>query len=181
MILSSLLLVVNDEPSKHKITLLFELYNGYMFAEAQSILKNRASSEDAVSESFIKIIKNLHKLDDVHSPKTKGYLIITARNTALKMLKKQKRQNESPLEVYEKVVAVNGNLLDDYLSKENLEMVVNHIMSLNKTLSDPLYLNLVYGYEYETISEILGISKDAVKMRISRAKSALRSILEKNK
>lgn len=53
------------------------------------------------------------------------------------------------------------------------------IAKLNDNYSDILYLKIAREYSNDEIANILGISKENAKMRLSRARKALKEILKK--
>lgn len=65
-----------------KIERLYMCYRSLMYKEALEIVQNSHSAEDAVSESFVRIIKNLHKIDEQNRPKAQSFLVIICRKFA---------------------------------------------------------------------------------------------------
>ena len=72
--LEMLLLMVETDDDKELVTKLFETYRQRMYNLAYGILKNDHDAEDAVSNAFMRIINNLHKISDPESNKTRGYV-----------------------------------------------------------------------------------------------------------
>lgn len=58
-----------------KVERLYKLYEQKMYTVAYSILNNIWQAEDAVSEAFVKLIRNLHKIKEPESEKTKRFII----------------------------------------------------------------------------------------------------------
>jgi RNA polymerase sigma-70 factor (ECF subfamily) len=148
-----------------------------MLYVAKSILKDNASAEDAVSESMIKIIKNLGKISDISCHKTKGYIVIIVRNTALSLLSKYKNRKEDSDELLHEIADTDISALDELTNEESLNFINKAVLSLPKPLSDVLYLSIVNGYDNKEISRLLNINYDLVRKRLSRAKKAVRKIL----
>ncbi len=87
------LIMVEDEKSRPKLELLYNNYKYTMLYVAKSILKDQYLAEDAVHKAFIKIIDNLHKIDDQLCNKTKSFLVIVVRNISIDMYNHIKKQN----------------------------------------------------------------------------------------
>lgn len=91
-----------DEPGDLvKFQTLYSLYSGAMYTTAFNILENADDAEDAVQMSSLKIIKNLNRLEmeEIHDIKTKSFLLTIARNTALDIWRKRKKEPVSVEEV----------------------------------------------------------------------------------
>ncbi|MVB10008.1 hypothetical protein CAFE_06790 [Caprobacter fermentans] len=73
MLIFFLSMLETDE-DKNKFTLLYEKYRKLLFYVANQILKDDYLSEDAVHQTFLKIIDNLEKISEVDCHKTKSYL-----------------------------------------------------------------------------------------------------------
>ena len=73
---------IENFSDRFKIERLYMCYRNLMYKEALEIVQNPHSAEDAVSESFVRIIKNLHKIDEQDRPKTRSFLVIICRNVA---------------------------------------------------------------------------------------------------
>ena len=73
---------IENFSDRFKIERLYMCYRNLMYKEAPEIVQNPHSAEDAVSESFVRIIKNLHKIDEQNRPKTRSFLVIICRNVA---------------------------------------------------------------------------------------------------
>ena len=60
---------------------------------SKAILKNNESAEDAVSEAFVRIIKNLDKINEDDRYKTRAFLVIIVRNVSIDILNKKQQYN----------------------------------------------------------------------------------------
>ena len=161
---------------KDKLTKIYEKYYGTMMSVAQSIISDRALAEDAVSDSIMTIIKNLHKITDISCHKTRAYIVIIVRSRVINLLNKQKRHTEEPIEDLE-LPDGNISVLDDLTAKESCDRIIQHILALPKSLADVLYLSAVLEHSNQEIAEILNISNDAVRQRLSRAKTQIKTRL----
>jgi len=175
--LLAILMVIENETDRHKATEIYIKYYSTMMYVAKSILTDSALAEDAVSEALIKIIDNLDKISDISCYKTRSYIVIIVRNIALNQLKKQLNRKEDITDIFDNVPDSDISILDKMTNVESCELIIKAIRSLPKTLSDVLYLSVVFGYDNATISQLLDISYDVAKSRLSRAKKAIRKIL----
>ena len=176
MLFPMLLMTLESDSDRNKIIEIYKKYYGLMLYIAKKVLTDRALAEDAVSESIEKIINNLHKIGDISCYRTRSLIVIIVRNTALNILKKEKR-TEGP-DIGEMEIAGKTPYVDDeVLNLEGYKTIVGIINSLPDTYRDVAILLLLHGYEYQEAAKILDISYEAVKMRISRAKKMIRTKL----
>ncbi len=96
---------IENFSDRFKIERLYMCYRNLMYKEAPEIVQNPHSAEDAVSESFVRIIKNLHKIDEQNRPKTRSFLVIICRNVAKYAARAAER------EVYRTVLRQSKDLL----------------------------------------------------------------------
>ncbi len=167
---------VDSEQDRSKLERIYDMYSGTMLKVAKQILSDDASAEDAVSDSIETIIKNLHKITDISCHKTRAYIVIIVRTRAIDLLRKRGSHPEEFF--YDFNFSDNSDSLDTLTMKESYNGILEHIRALPKSLSDVLYLSAVLENSTEEISELLDISKDAVRQRLSRAKAEVRKKLE---
>lgn len=165
------------ESSRHKI--LFEqIYHDYrssMFRIAARILRDEYLAEDAVSEAFLLIAKNISKISTLSCDKQRGYIVILTRNAALDLYRKRKQQ-EVPIDSIEETCR-GFTIEDEIISAEGYAQLMRSIEELDTKYRDVLKLRYLYEHTTAEISAILGVREGTVRMRISRARSKLISIL----
>ena len=71
---------------------LYSPYKGLMLQKAYAILHDRMLAEDAVSEAFLRIYRNRHKVDDPASDRSLSFVMTIVRNTALTLYNRERRQ-----------------------------------------------------------------------------------------
>lgn len=72
---------------------MYELYEQGMYRIAYGILNNREQAEDAVQDSFEKLLKYLPRIDRPDSPNTRQLVLKIVRNTAIDQYRRNHRQN----------------------------------------------------------------------------------------
>lgn len=175
----ALIMMIENEDDRNKAAEIYRLYSSTMLYITRSILGDESLAEDAVSEAFVKIMSNLEKINMKDCYKTKGFVVIIARHTALNMLKLQKRDKTVPFEDYMNYADQEEPVFEDVTVRETCAKIAEAITGLHKSYSDILYLKFEMDYSYDEISNILGISPENVRMRLSRARSALKNQLRR--
>lgn len=143
-----------------------------MFYVANRILKDEYLSEDVVHQAFLRIIDNLSKIDKFDCHKTKGFIVVIVENIAIDFYRKRKRENSisfDEVEIYIEDVKNSDIFILNDLEEAILKLPINY--------STVLRLKYSQGYSNGEISEILKISEENVRQRISRGKKRLIEIL----
>lgn len=149
-----------------------ELYKnqaGKMFYIANSILRNPDLAEDAVQDSFIKLIGYVDRLKDGNLESTLSLLYKITRTTALDLLRRQKNRNHVSIDDY--------NILEDYFITGCYSVTENETLQAVHQLPDKyavvLLLKYHRGYANYEIAYYLKIKETTVRTRIKRAKELL--------
>lgn len=156
--------MVERDDDKEKITRLYEQYRDFMFLVAYKVLKDNADSEDAVHQAFLSIIKNLEKIDEVDSAKTKGYLAIIVERKAIDIIRN--RSKVVSLDAIENISGMEITILED-------NSLANAMSKLSGYYREVLLLRYCHGYTSKEIGRLFGCSTGTIQKTIWRAKQAL--------
>lgn len=126
---------------------------------------------DLVQEAFVKAYA---RLDQCREPeKVQSWLFRIFRNSMLDWAKNVRRTEVPMLEVEEPA----GE--DDFAERHALrEALGAALASLPPILREAFLLRHELGHSYEEIADVAGISLSAAKMRVTRAREALREALD---
>jgi RNA polymerase sigma-70 factor (ECF subfamily) len=158
--------MLDTEEQKNKFEDLYLTYRKLMFYIANKILKDDFLAEDAVHQTFIKIIEIIDKLEDVHGYKTKSYIVTMIKNQSINLYNKRKSAVTVPIEE-----------MDHYLSDdinpqlEEQDALTKAVIKLPTIYKEVLTLKYVQEFSNSEIAGILNISEAAVRKRLERAKA----------
>jgi len=158
---------------------LYERYKKLMLHKAYEILRDYALAEDAVSEAFIRVYKNLHKIDEPESPRAVAFLVTIVKNAALTLLRKQGRGEPSSYEEFFENRADNFDLERETLAKISEEEIYALVNRLSEDLKGVFLLRFAYDLPLKEIGKTLGISESNAAVRLHRAKKKLAELLTK--
>lgn len=144
---------------------LVEIYSDKIFKTAIYILGNYDDAVDAVQDVFLSIHKNIRKFNSKSTLSTWIYRISV--NTCYSILRKRKNLPYYTFEGF----GVYNDSLDSMIVREAIFKLKNEYRTL-------IVLRDINGFSYSDISTILNIPEGTVKSRISRARSALRDLLD---
>ena len=159
-----------------------EIYNRYykaMYNTAYRIVKDSFEAEDIMQDSFLQAFTKLDTLKDISI--FGAWLKRIVINNSIHHYRKQIKRNETPIDdILYKIEDSTDGIDRNY---EFTSIKANQILETMKTLKEnyriALTLNLLEGYDYEEISEIMNISNQNSRTIISRAKTSLRQKLNK--
>jgi RNA polymerase sigma-70 factor (ECF subfamily) len=150
------------------------LYNFFM-----KMNLSREDSEEIVQEVFIKVYNNLYRYNSNWSFSTWLYRI--AVNTLRSEYKKKKKIRL--IDYYADIQEVAGSSLvlpdESFEIKEQTQEIIKLIDSLSHDQKLAFTLRYVQDFSFKEIGDILGISPEAAKMKIQRAKQTLCKKFEK--
>ena len=154
---------------------IYKLYYKAMHNAAHRILKDSFEAEDVMQESFLVAFTKLgtFKGDVAFGAWLKRIVI----NRSLTQLKKNNRFNEVKLDVIPDLKEEENESDYTMLKAQDIKNAIN---SLKDNYRVALTLNLIEGYDYEEIADIMKITYQNSRTTISRAKNKLRQLLVVN-
>ncbi|MCP4262169.1 MAG: sigma-70 family RNA polymerase sigma factor [Planctomycetes bacterium] len=144
---------------------LCERYYSAMVAIAYSQLADRGLAEDAAQEAFFAAFRDISKLKNANH--FGRWLAKISRNIASDMARARRRDKLIPIENCDSV----SN--DEDKGDNNVEVVRRIISDLPVKLREVIYLRYYDKMSYQQISNLLGISQEAVNGRLRRAKKLI--------
>ena len=143
-----------------------------MYNSAYRILKDNFEAEDIMQEAFLTAFTKLqmYKGEVAFGAWLKRIVI----NKSLTQLKKNNRYQEVKMEV------IPANEVEDEpinYSGLNPKNVLNCLQNLKDNYRVVLTLNLIEGFDYEEIAQILNYTNENVRTTVSRAKKKLKQVI----
>ena len=170
-------LAFSTPDDKRKFDYIYTRYNKLLLYKAYTILQDISLAEDAVSEAFIRVYKNLNKIEDSDSGKTAAFLVIIVRNCAITIL--NKRRKDSPANIDDLDLAAPGGVEESVISECTAADIMKVIGELKDNLKEPFLLKYAYDMSHKEIANVLNLSESNVTVRIHRAKAKIAQLLQK--
>lgn len=170
-----LLLTFANEAERDQFEYLYHKYKNLCLKKAYDVLHDYAMAEDAVSEAYLRVYKNLHKIDDPDSNRTTAFLVTITRNAALTMLSREKKDLQELDEAQE-----DGFDLEQFaLSRDSTQGIFKLLEELSEELRNVFVLKFAYDMNHREIAQALSITENNVTVRLHRAKKKLADLLIK--
>lgn len=165
--------------NKHLFEIIVRRYNPYLYKIGRSYNYTHEDTQDLMQDSFIDAYKNLQQFSGKSS--FKSWLIKIMLHNCFHKKGKLNFKKSSMKEINENDKPI-FNMETKKLNYENKEL--SHILE-NALTNLPLHYRMVFslreinGFNINETADILNISETNVKVRLNRAKSMLRSQVEK--
>lgn len=170
-----LLLAFSSPEERDRFEYLYHKYKNLCLKKAYEILRDYALAEDAVSEAYLRVYKNLHKIEDPDSGRAAAFLVTITRNVALTMRSKEKKN----LEELDEEQQDPFELEEFALSQEFAQGAYQLLEQVGEELRSVFILKFAYDMSHREIARALNISENNVGVRLHRAKKKLADLLVK--
>ena len=161
-------------------------YGGRLLAVARRIVNSEEDARDAVQDAFLNAFRSLDRFEG--NAKLSTWLHRIVVNAALMKLRTRKRKPEQSIEGLLPSFLDDGHHEEHFQSwdepvdklmerAENRELVRKQIDLLPAGYRTVLVLRDIEGLDTEETAKVLGLSVNATKIRLHRARQALRTML----
>lgn len=143
---------------------LVEKYSNMIMQIAYQNIFNKSDAEDITQEVFIKLLKNIYKIDSEEH--LKAWIIRVTINLSKDYNKSFWNRNTTALEE------------DLKFFDEESQDVFKELQKLKPKYRNIIYLYYYQGYKINEISNILSMNPNTVSSMLTRARKQLKDILE---
>jgi RNA polymerase sigma-70 factor (ECF subfamily) len=158
-----------------------------MLAVARRMLPTDEDARDAVQDAFLNAYRSIGRFEGQARLSTWLHRIVV--NAALMKLRTRRRKPEEPLELREPAFAPDGHHAARYATwdedveelagrEQTRQLVRDAILALPGNYRDVVILRDIQELSTDEAAGALGITPNAVKIRLHRARQALRDVLD---
>ncbi|QVY65153.1 RNA polymerase sigma factor [Polaribacter sp. Q13] len=146
-----------------------------IFPMIARMLSSNSNAEDAIQEIMIKLWNKRKQLDK--HPNIKGFVILTARNYCLDILRKKTVLLEDSTATLKIIKSPNEHTA---LEWKELNTIIDEILTtLPEQQKEVFIMRDLDGYEFDEIAAALQIKIEHVRVLLSRARKQISITLEK--
>lgn len=166
------------EGDTNSFTILVDRYKDLVFTLALRMLKNREEAEEVAQDTFIKTYKSLDTFKG--DSKFSTWIYRVAYNSCLDRIKKNKK-HLNDVEINEftahQVIVIDNTLdkLEIVEQKEAIQRCINFLPSEESFLLTLYYFD---DLSLDEISKIVGMTSNAIKVKLFRSRKKLATILK---
>jgi RNA polymerase sigma-70 factor (ECF subfamily) len=162
-------------------------HGGRMLAVARRFLPVEDDARDAVQDAFLSAFRSIERFEGQSRLSTWLHRIVV--NASLMKIRSRSRRPEALIDDLLPGFLEDGHLAapavawetpaDDSIARRELrELVLANIQQLPESYRNVLLLRDIEEFDTQETAELVGISPNAVKTRLHRARLALRGLLE---
>ncbi len=163
---------------------LIEQYADQVYRVAYRLLQNPHDAEDAMQEAFLAVYLRIDEFQNQAKLSSWLYRIVT--NKALDILRKRQRKTEAATntiedlgeDVAERLPDTQAVLPEDWIAQQEInDLITTGLETLSPRLRAAFVLFEMEGLSMEEVAAALNILPSAAKVRVHRARQALRDYL----
>ena len=148
----------------------------YVYGIVIGIVDNAHDAEEVVQDAFLNAYQGLMQLED--TSKFKSWLAEITRNCARQWLRKQRGETVSLDEVSEQMLQTQDSPDEQLIRLEQRELIRRAIETLPQKDREIVRAFYLEGASYDELTNIHGLSYNAIASRLSRAKRQLSKRLQ---
>lgn len=152
-----------SDPDRDRFARIYRDHYRRLHRLAAQLLGPGPKAEDAVHDAFVKLIRHFDELRDRPEDRLGAWLAVVVKNTALDMLRREKRETELE-DGYEPAVPADQG---------EFQALVALIRGLPEEYRRILELRFVTEWSLAEIAQATGLTESAVKTRVFRGRKML--------
>ncbi len=174
---------VHDEPRQHAsdeaLAALVEQYASTLYRVAFSVLRNAADAEDAVQETFLRVLRHRATLGEVRDHRV--WLIRIVWNIVLdrKRRAKTRPETEDMNDLARVLPAAGLSAEDRAAASQHHTQMLRLVDSLPAKEREVLVLSAFEELSSVEIAQVLGVTESSIRSRLFRARNIMADLLER--
>lgn len=164
--------------SKTCFNRLFKLHYPGLFFYGQKMFANTDVVKDCIQDVFVRVWESRDRLGDIRNPH--AYLLVSLRREIMSRIAKMKQNRHSHLDAIESdylIFDLNNFEKSESVPIEVREFLLKTINRLPKKQKELIFLFFFHELSYAEISEVMGISNQAVRNLMYRTLIHLRKAI----
>lgn len=164
-----------EQGSQRALQVLVEKYQGRVYTLCLKIIKNKEVAEEIAQDVFVKAFRDLGKLKDRH--KFPNWLVKIAYSKSIDQVRKKSIIKSAINEVDSSLLIESKTPLDATVTNDRKQLLRLAINQLPHEDASIIILYYLEEMNIKEIAEIVGLSTSNVKVKLFRARKALRTIM----
>lgn len=173
MLIFYLSLLEGDE-DRERFTQIYVTHERMMYSVAYSILHSQMAAQDAVHNSFLKVIEHFETCRRLSRDELTNWLIVIVKHSAFDMRKKEARSKPFTDVEYMAEIPINDETVEDAISYAEL---VEKIRALPEIYRSVLELKYLAEWSDDEIAKELHLNANTIRSRLMRGRNILRTSL----
>jgi len=166
-----------SESAGMAIAALVEEYAGTLYRVAYSVLRNTADAEDAVQETYLRVLRHRDTLGEIRDPRV--WLVRIVWNVVLDRKRRSKTRPETDdIADLARLLPASGQSAEERVaSAQHHERVLRAVEKLPAKEQRVLILSAFEELSSVEIAQVLGTTESTIRSRLFRARKLLSGLL----
>ena len=166
-----------ESATEGAIAVLVDEYAGTLYRVAYSVLRNAADAEDAVQETYLRVLKHRESLAEIRDARV--WLVRIVWNVVLDRKRRTKTRPETDdVSEMERVLPAHGLTAEERVAgAQHHALVVRAVEKLPAKERQVLILSAFEELTSVEIAQVLGTTESTVRSRLFRARNLLSTLL----
>ena len=170
--------MIEDEDDKVTFESIYQKYGKEIFRRTYNLLKNQQDAEDAMQETWLKIMENIEVLQGKSDRTVKAYIMKIAKNESISIMRKRGR-DEKMLCAIDDIEIVSDEELFQICEKNDISAIVSCFAELSETYRDVLSFYYFYHHSIKEIARLMNMNEATINSRLTRGKKQLIELLKR--
>lgn len=181
MIEAALATLENDN-QRNRLSAFYERYKNRFYGIAYSKLHNSEEAEDAVQETFLRVVDNPTKFFEMPDQERVRFVEGIVRHVSIDKYNKNQKDNAVSIEdISDDVMSGTISPEEKYITDASARELAQFALTLPESQRQALFMYIHQKLGYSEISKILGISEELARKRVSNARKAIKNFAEGKK
>jgi len=173
-----LLMLIIDEKKRDKLEIVYDNYKRDMYTMAFYILKDSELAKDVVQDTMLKICTKLDIFTTKHNNKERSYILQTVKNICIDYYRKKKEYlHQDYEEIKDNILSQDIHLDEQMIRMDMAKEIEEYLKTLHPPYAEVIMLRYYHGLLTHEIANLLDIKEVNVRVRLSRALNALKSVI----
>lgn len=146
-------------------------YTAYKIVHKQTLV------EEVVQEALIKMLLHLDDIDKIKCHKTKAWVVVITRRTAIDKLRVESKHFHESEIILDYMESDQMELEDVAMLELRYEDIKKALKILDDKYSDVLIMKYIFDYTNKDISEMFNISLSTVRKRCERGRKKIKGLI----
>lgn len=169
--------MIDGETKRKEFSHIYHRYADSVFRKILYILKNQQDAEDAVQETWLKVAKNIDRLNDMEDRAIGAYIMKIAYHQAINIIRQ--KEKTTSYDENETEPSVSEDALFYLCEQADIQDIKACFASLPVHYRNVLSLYFFYHHSIPEIAKLLNEKQSTINSRFTRGRKQLISLLER--
>lgn len=172
------LMCIENVEDRTKLEEIYVKYHRTMYFIAHDILRDPHTAQDAVQTAILKVVNYLDRIKDIDCNKTKHLIVTIVKSTSIDLYRKRKKETNLHSDFVNELTDYKASNIEDLIIKTSeVHELLSKLIKINPDYADILTLKFYHDFNDKEIAQLLNISHENARVRLFRAKAALKKII----